>query len=131
MSLKWHARGARSSESRTRDVADLVARGICTVVVGRDAAGPVGAVLVSSHGGLATYLAGAAIAEGRPYGKLLLPLVGAIGWARARGIATFDLGGLPAPGDNDAKRVAIARFKAMFAPDPVALVAPHRRWLWS
>jgi hypothetical protein len=125
------ARFAGRPAAWARAVADLVARGICTVVVGRDAAGPVGAVLVSGHGGLATYLAGAAIADGRPYGKLLLPLVGAMGWARARGLATFDLGGLPAPGDDDAKRVAIARFKAMFAPHPVALVAPHHRWLWS
>ena len=113
-----------------RAVAGLIGCGVATVVVGRDAAGPVGAVLVSAHGGLASYLAGAAVADGRPYGKLVLPLVAAIGWARARGIPTFDVGGLPAPGDEDPKRAAIARFKAIFAPEPVALVAPHRRWLW-
>ncbi|HEX3765250.1 MAG TPA: hypothetical protein VHW23_41420 [Kofleriaceae bacterium] len=75
-------------------------------------------------------LAGAATSADRPYGKLLLPLIAAIAWARARGVPTFDVGGLPAPGDPDPKRAAIARFKAMFAPEPVALVAPHRRWLW-
>jgi hypothetical protein len=124
------ARLAGRPASWGRAVAGLVATGTCAVVVGHDAAGPVGGVLVSAHGGLATYLAGAAIADSRPYGKLLLPLVGAIAWARARGVSTFDVGGLPAPGDTDPKRAAIARFKAMFAPDPVALIPPHRRWLW-
>jgi hypothetical protein len=125
------ARLAGRPASWGRAVAGLVATGTCAVVVGHDADGPVGAVLVSAHGGLATYLAGAAIADSRPYGKLLLPLVRAIAWARDRGVPTFDVGGLPAPGDTDPKRAAIARFKAMFAPDPVALIAPHRRWLWS
>lgn len=124
------ARFAGRPESWGRAVAGLVATGACVVVVGSDASGPVGAVLVSAHGGLATYLAGAATSADRPYGKLLLPLVTAIGWARARGVPTFDVGGLPAPGDTDPKRAAIARFKAMFAPEPMALVAPHRRWLW-
>jgi hypothetical protein len=124
------ARLARRPASWARAIAELVARDACTVVIGRDADGPVGAVLVARHGGLATYLAGAAIADNRPYGKLVLPLVAAIAWARRCGVRTFDVGGLPAPGDRDAKRAAIARFKAMFAPDPVALVAPHRRWLW-
>lgn len=124
------ARFAGRPGSWGRAVAGLVAAGACVVVVGRDADGPVGAVLVSAHGGLATYLAGAATSAERPYGKLLLPLIGAIAWARARGVPTFDVGGLPAPGDTDPKRAAIARFKAMFAPAPVALIAPHRRWLW-
>lgn len=124
------ARLAGRSPAWARAVADLVARGAATVAIGRDAGGPLGAVLVAAHAGLAAYLAGAAIAEPRPYGKLALPLVAAIGWARGRGAHTFDVGGLPAPGDADPKRAAIARFKAMFAPEPVALVGPHRRWLW-
>lgn len=124
------ARLAGRPATWARAVAELTRGGNCTVVVARDGNGPVGAVLVCAHGGLATYLAGAAIADSRPYGKLLLPLVRAIGWARARGIAMFDVGGLPAHGDDDPKRAAIAKFKEIFACEPVALVAPHRRWLW-
>jgi hypothetical protein len=124
------ARLAGRPASWARAVAELVDRGSSAIVVGRDAQGPVGAVLVVAHGGLATYLSGAAIGAPRPYGKLVLPLVAAIGWARRRGVPTFDLGGLPARGDRDPKRAAIARFKAMFAPEPIALIAPHRRWLW-
>jgi lysylphosphatidylglycerol synthetase-like protein (DUF2156 family) len=123
------ARLATKPRSWAHAVERLVEHGVATVVVGRDDAGPTSAVLATIHGGLATYLAGAAVADPRPYGKLVLPLLGAISWARSRGIRTFDLGGVPAPGDDDPKRAAIARFKAMFAGEPIALVAPHRRWL--
>lgn len=112
-----------------RAVTELAHTGAAAVLVGRDDSGPVAAALVAAHGRVATYVAGAAIDAPRPYGKLLLPLLAGIDWARARGCLRFDLGGLPAPGDTDAKRAAIARFKMDFAPTVVPLVGPHRRWL--
>ena len=89
---------------------------------------PIAAALALRHAKTAVYVAGASILATRPYSKMALPLFAAIKWARDAGCETFDLGGVPAPGDADPKRTAIAQFKRDFAKAPVTLVAEHARW---
>ena len=55
------------------------------------------------------------------------PMAAAARWARARGCTVFDLGGIPAEGDDDAKRASIAQFKLDFAKTPVVLTHEHAR----
>ena len=74
------------------------------------------------------YYAGASIPDARPFSKMALPVFAAAQWARDEGCATFDLGGIPLPGDEDAKRAAIANFKRDFAKTPIRLVGEHARW---
>lgn len=89
-------------------------------------------VLVCAHPGQVTFHLGAGRPERRKFRKMVAPLAEAAAWARARGAVRFDLGGVPAPTDTDAKRRAIATFKLDFARDLVdltpALYAPHTAW---
>jgi lipid II:glycine glycyltransferase (peptidoglycan interpeptide bridge formation enzyme) len=89
---------------------------------------PIATALTIRHGKTAVYFAGASILEPRPYSKMALPLFAAVQWARDQGCDTFDLGGVPLPGDTDPKRAAIAQFKRDFAKTPVHLVPEHARW---
>jgi lipid II:glycine glycyltransferase (peptidoglycan interpeptide bridge formation enzyme) len=89
----------------------------------------VAACVVLRHGPLATYAWGASVAEKLPFSKAIPSLVAAIRWARDVGCATFDLGGIPAETDTDAKRNAIATFKLDFDKKRVRLVHRYARWL--
>lgn len=89
----------------------------------------VAAVIVVRHGRLATFVMGASDASRRPFTKMAPALMCAIRRARERGCETFDLGGVPMPGDTDEKRTNIARFKLDFSTTPVKLVGEHARWL--
>lgn len=92
---------------------------------------PLAAVLIFKHAGRATYVAGASIAEQRPFSKVALPLSRAIRWAGAQGCTEFDFGGIPMEGDTDEKRARIAQFKLDFTKDRVELVRRHMCWLWT
>jgi lipid II:glycine glycyltransferase (peptidoglycan interpeptide bridge formation enzyme) len=85
--------------------------------------------VVLRHGPLATYAWGASVADKLPFSKAIPSLVASIRWARDVGCATFDLGGIPAESDTDAKRNAIATFKLDFDKERVRLVHRHARWL--
>jgi lipid II:glycine glycyltransferase (peptidoglycan interpeptide bridge formation enzyme) len=89
----------------------------------------VAACVVLRHGGLATYAWGASVADKLPFSKAIPSLVASIRWARDVGCSTFDLGGIPAETDTDAKRNAIATFKLDFDKKRVRLVGRHARWL--
>jgi hypothetical protein len=89
----------------------------------------VAACVVLRHGALATYAWGASVADKLPFSKAIPSLVAAIRWARDAGCGTFDLGGIPAETDTDAKRNAIATFKLDFDKKRVRLVHRHARWL--
>jgi lipid II:glycine glycyltransferase (peptidoglycan interpeptide bridge formation enzyme) len=89
---------------------------------------PVSAVLVLRHQRLAVFVAGASVPSHRSYSKMALPLFEAVRWARTVGCATFDLGGVPMDQDLDPKRLAVARFKYLFAKDRISLVRQHTRW---
>lgn len=89
----------------------------------------VAASVVLRHGPLATYAWGASVADKLPFSKAIPSLVASIRWARDVGCATFDLGGVPAEKDTDAKRKAIATFKHDFDKKRVRLVRRHARWL--
>ncbi len=89
---------------------------------------PIAAALVLRHAKTTVYLAGASIVAPRPYSKMALPLFAAVKWARDVGCDVFDLGGVPAEGDTDPKRAAIAQFKRDFSKTPVPLVPEHARW---
>jgi lipid II:glycine glycyltransferase (peptidoglycan interpeptide bridge formation enzyme) len=89
---------------------------------------PIAAALTLRYGKTAVYFAGASIVAPRPFSKMALPLFAAVQWARDHGCDTFDLGGVPLPGDTDGKRAAIAQFKRDFAKTPVYLVPEHARW---
>jgi hypothetical protein len=90
----------------------------------------VAACVVLRHGALATYAWGASVAQKLPFSKAIPSLVAAIRWARDVGCVTFDLGGIPAESDTDAKRNAIATFKLDFDKKRVRLVRRHARWLF-
>ena len=89
---------------------------------------PVSAAVVLRQGRVAVYQAGASILAHRPFSKMALPLFAAATWARDAGVATFDLGGVALPGDEDPKRAAIAQFKRDFSKTAVYLVREHARW---
>jgi lipid II:glycine glycyltransferase (peptidoglycan interpeptide bridge formation enzyme) len=88
----------------------------------------VSAIFVTCHGGVATYIMGASIGEALRFPKMVLPLAAAIVWAKRKGAAVFDFGGIPMIGDLDAKRASIAEFKYSFSHDAIALVHEHVRW---
>jgi hypothetical protein len=88
----------------------------------------VSAIFVARHGKLATYLMGASSAEALRFPKMVLPLAAAIAWAKQNGVESFDLGGIPLEGDNDAKRASIAEFKYSFSRNEIAMVHEHVRW---
>jgi hypothetical protein len=102
--------------------------GRATLVVCEHEDDAVAAVLVVRHGPLATFVMGASDASRRPFTKMAPALAAAIRAARDAGCTTFDLGGVPMPGDEDEKRTSIARFKYDFAKNPVRLVGEHARW---
>jgi hypothetical protein len=89
----------------------------------------VAACVTLRHGPLATYAWGSSVTEKLPFSKATLPLVASILWARDQGCDAFDLGGIPAEGDTDPKRTAIATFKLDFAKERVPLARQHARWL--
>jgi hypothetical protein len=89
----------------------------------------VAACVVLRHGALATYSWGASVADKLPFSKAIPSLVSGIRWARDVGCENFDLGGIPAESDTDAKRNAIATFKFDFDKKRVRLVHRHARWL--
>jgi lipid II:glycine glycyltransferase (peptidoglycan interpeptide bridge formation enzyme) len=89
----------------------------------------VAACVVLRHGPLATYAWAASVTDKLPFAKAIPSLAAAIRWARDVGCATFDLGGIPAETDTDAKRNAIAMFKLDFDKKRVRLVRRHARWL--
>ncbi|WP_394824114.1 lipid II:glycine glycyltransferase FemX [Pendulispora albinea] len=88
----------------------------------------VAAALIVRHGAVATFVIGATDRSHRTFSKMALPFLAAIRWARDEGCATFDLGGIPMPGDTDEKRRNIAQFKFDFDRTPVKLVSEHTRW---
>lgn len=89
---------------------------------------PIAVVLITNHGGLATYALGAS--SGRPvkFPKMVLPISSAILWAKQVGALSFDLGGIPLQGDPDPKRASIAEFKYGFSHTEISLVHEHVRW---
>jgi len=88
----------------------------------------VAAALMVVHGAVATFVLGASDRSHRTFSKMALPFLAAIQWARDAGCTTFDLGGIPMPGDTDEKRRNIAQFKFDFDRTPVKLVGEHTRW---
>lgn len=88
----------------------------------------VSAIFVTCHNGVATYMMGASSGEASRLPKMVLPMAEAIVWAKRNGAATFDFGGTPMVGDQDAKRASIAEFKYSFSHDETALVHEHVRW---
>lgn len=88
----------------------------------------VSAVLALRHARTTVYCAGASIVEARSFSKMAPPLFEAARWARDEGCDVFDLGGVPAEGDDDPKRGAIAQFKRGLSRTPVRLVREHVRW---
>jgi hypothetical protein len=88
----------------------------------------ISAIFVACHGGVATYIMGASSGEALRFPKMVLPLAAAIVWAKRKGAAVFDFGGIPMVGDLDAKRASIAEFKYSFSHDEIALVHEHVRW---
>jgi lipid II:glycine glycyltransferase (peptidoglycan interpeptide bridge formation enzyme) len=125
-----HAQGRGARGAWFDAVADYLRAGDDrgALVVCEHEGAAVSAVLVLRHGKTAVYVAGASIVEPRPFSKTAMPLVAAAMWARDAGCDTFDLGGVPMPGDVDEKRIAIAQFKRDFAKTPVRLVREHARW---
>jgi hypothetical protein len=101
------------------------------IFVCRFAGKAVGTAIVLRHGGLAVYAYGATDPAPRAFSKSVLPLVEAIRWASDAGCDRFDMGGVPAAGDRDAKRASIARFKRHFAKETLPLVRRHARWSWN
>jgi hypothetical protein len=55
-------------------------------------------------------------------------LIEAIRWAAEIGMTTFDLGGIPRLGDQDARRSDIAQFKSMLSRRTVTFVPEMVRW---
>lgn len=96
--------------------------------VGEYEGNAVSAVFVARHGVLATYIIGASSGRALRFPKMILPLAAAIAWAKRSGLESFDLGGIPAAGDTDAKRASIAEFKHSFSRDEIDLVREHVRW---
>jgi lipid II:glycine glycyltransferase (peptidoglycan interpeptide bridge formation enzyme) len=96
-----------------------------TEVAGR----PIAVALTVRHERLVTFALGASDQSPSKLSKMVPSLVAAIRWARDLG-ADFDLGGIPAEGDTDPKRLSIALFKREFAQEPVPLLGQHARWLW-
>jgi lipid II:glycine glycyltransferase (peptidoglycan interpeptide bridge formation enzyme) len=88
----------------------------------------VAAIFVACHGAVATYVMGASSGDELRFPKMVLPLAGAIAWAKRSGLLSFDLGGIPMAGDVDAKRTSIAEFKHSFSRAEIALVHEHVRW---
>jgi hypothetical protein len=88
----------------------------------------IAAALTLRHGRVVTFVHGATSLEEQRFSKMGLPLAAAIRAAQEAGAHTFDLGGVPAPSDQDPKRAAIARFKWHFAKTPTALLEEHVRW---
>ena len=85
------------------------------------------ALFVVRHGPLATFVLGASSSVDRPFSKMAPPMAAAARWARDHGCTVFDLGGIPAEGDDDPKRASIAQFKLDFAKTPVVLAHEHAR----
>ena len=88
----------------------------------------VSAIFVTLHGGIATYALGATSGQPLRFSKTVLPMSEAILWARDAGARTFDMGGIPMPGDPDSKRASIAEFKHSYSRTAVSLVHEHVRW---
>ena len=89
---------------------------------------PIAVVLITNHGGLATYALGASSGLPVKFPKMVLPISHAILWAKQAGARTFDLGGIPLQGDPDPKRASIAEFKYGFSHTEISLVHEHVRW---
>ena len=87
----------------------------------------IAALFVARHGDVATFVLGASATLERSFSKMALPMAAAVRWARAQGCRVFDLGGIPAAGDDDAKRASIAQFKLDFAKTPVTFAHEHAR----
>lgn len=125
--------GRQGMRGKPKAFYDALARhlgsgGRASVVLCEHAGDAVAAVLVVRHGLLTTFVMGATDTSKRPFTKMAPALSAAIRKARDEGSTTFDLGGVPMPGDDDEKRTSIARFKYDFARQPVRLVGEHARW---
>lgn len=88
----------------------------------------ISAVVVICQGSTATYVTGASTTEQLRFPKMACALVEAIRWAAAAGMTTFDLGGVPRPGDQDERRANIAQFKSIFSGETVTFVPEMARW---
>jgi hypothetical protein len=88
----------------------------------------VSAILITLHNGIATYALGASSGRAMRCSKTVLAMAQAIGWARQTGAHSFDMGGVPMPGDPDKKRASIAEFKFSYSRSEITLVHEHRRW---
>jgi len=88
----------------------------------------ISAILITRHGGMATYALGASSGDPLKFSKTVLPMTEAILWARAAGAHSFDLGGVPMAGDAEAKRISIAEFKYSYSRTEIDLVYEHVRW---
>lgn len=88
----------------------------------------IAAILITNHGGIATYALGASTGQNFKFPKMVLPMAHAILWAKRAGAATFDMGGIPLKGDPDPKRASIAEFKYGFSHTEISLVREHVRW---
>jgi hypothetical protein len=86
-------------------------------------------VFVARHQSLATYVMGESTAREVSFPKAMQPLAHAISWAKAKGLSTFDLGGIPVDTDRNLKRARIAEFKRSFTKAEVTFVHEHARWL--
>ena len=96
--------------------------------VGEFQGAPVSVIFITLHNGVATYALGASSGQRMEFAKTVLPMTAAILWAREAGAHTFDMGGIPMPGDDDAKRASIAEFKHSYSRTEAQLVHEHVRW---
>lgn len=87
----------------------------------------IGAALTVAHGSQVTLTHAATVTSPRRFSKLVLGVAAAIVGAHEQGATLFDLGGIPAPDDTDAKRLAIAQFKREFSRTPLPLLEEHTR----
>lgn len=122
----------QSRPSKSRAYFDAVARFVDTdrgaLFLSEAENEAVAVAFVVRHAELATFVLGASTIAQKPFSKMAPAMAEAVRWAKAEGCTAFDLGGLPRPGDRDAKRTQIARFKLDFGKSPIDLVGEHARW---
>ncbi len=88
----------------------------------------VSAIVIICQGSIATYAIGASTRMPFRFSKMACAFVEAIRWAAEEGMTTFDLGGMPRPGDRDRRRADIAQFKSLFSGQAITFVPEMVRW---
>lgn len=116
----------------------LEADGVTKLFLAEHGGEPVGGLLLTVYGGVATYLFGASATRGRDLRIGHGLQWRAMCWAKERGCHTYDLWGMPAAAGADAPLAGVYRFKHGFspqvvnyAPTAVATLDARRFWVWQ